>query len=117
MLELIPFDETLACVFEHAAARNQERARARVSQNEFDLIDRGGRVERHSGGAAGEDAEVRNGPVGPIHGAQPGPIAGFYSQIFETQRDMPYALHEILGRYMDPFMLTLLGPGFHPARA
>src|SRR5207302_9169310 len=54
MLESIPFHETLARVLEHAAARHQERARARVSQNEFDLIDRLRGVERDSDGAEAE---------------------------------------------------------------
>src|SRR5438477_11505203 len=108
MLELIPFDETLARVLKHAAARNQECARARVSQNEFDLIDRLRGVERDSDGAEAENGEVGNGPVRPILGNQRHVIAGFDSQIFETQRDTPYALNELLSRDMDPFIFALL---------
>src|SRR3989442_4093480 len=50
LLEMVTFNEALARVLEHSTSRNQKCARARISQNKFDLIDRFGGVERNSNG-------------------------------------------------------------------
>src|SRR2546422_4689537 len=97
MLELLHALETFARMFEHPATGNQQGARARVFQNELNLLDRLRGVDGYRNAAEAEDSEIRYRPLGPILGNQRHAIAGVQTEVDEAERDVAHATQKLGG--------------------